>query len=174
VRADSPLVELKDLAGKSIAYVDRESASGYLFAADLITREIGKPSEVLGEQVFQGSHKAVVDAVRRKWVDAGVTYVVRDDNCKIVYAGWLDLADDEQTPLRVLATTPSIPCDAIAHRPGLASGLVERLANTLVDVDDDSEGLTVLDQVFGTTGMMRADLRIYDTVREAMQRVGLK
>jgi phosphate/phosphite/phosphonate ABC transporter binding protein len=171
VRADSPLVELADVRGKSIAFVDRESASGYLFAADMIGRELGRPDEVLKEQHFQGSHKAVTDAVRRKWVDAGVTYVVRDTDGRIVYSGWLDLGEGADTPLRVLATTDPIPCDAIAHRPGLAQGLVERLAKTMVEVDDDPQGREVLKDVFHTTGMMRADLRIYDAVREAMQRV---
>jgi eukaryotic-like serine/threonine-protein kinase len=171
VRADSPLTSLAELRGKTISFVDRESASGYLFAVDLIGRELGKPAEVLAEQHFQGSHKAVVDAVRRKWVDAGVTYLVRDANERIVYAGWLDLGNADEVPLRVLAPTEPIPCDAIAHRPGLANGLVERLGKTLVEVDDDDEGKTILREVFHTTGMMRADLRIYDAVREAMQRV---
>jgi serine/threonine-protein kinase len=170
VRADSPLMTLEDLRGKSIAYVDRESASGYLFAADLIIQELGR--DALGEQHFQGSHKTVTDSVRRKWVDAGVTYVVRDRQGHIVYSGWLDLAEAEQVPLRVLATTAPIPCDAIAHRPGLPTGMVDRLARTLVEVEDDGEGRDILKQVFHTTGMMRADLRIYDAVRAAMQRVG--
>ena len=172
VHADSPLTELAQLRGRSIAYVDRDSASGYLFAADLITRELGPPSSVFSEEHFQGSHKAVTDAVRRKWVDAGVTYMVRDAQGHIVYSGWLDLAGSDPAPVRVLATTSPIPCDAIAHRPGLAGGMVERLARTLSEVDDDPEGRAVLEQVFHTTGMIRADLRIYDPVRDAMQRVG--
>jgi phosphonate transport system substrate-binding protein len=171
VRADSPLIKLADLAGSSIAYVDRDSASGYLYAADLIGRELGAPSKVLKEQHFQGSHKAVVDSVRRRWVDAGVTYLVRDAAERIVNAGWIDLGGNDDVPLRVLATTAPIPCDAIAHRPGLATGLVERLAMTLTEVEGDDEANTVLREVFHTTGMMRADLRIYDAVREAMSRV---
>ncbi|HEX5061127.1 MAG TPA: phosphate/phosphite/phosphonate ABC transporter substrate-binding protein, partial [Kofleriaceae bacterium] len=171
VRADSPLVSIEDLRDKSIAYVDRESASGYLFAADLIREGLGKPSEVLKEEHFQGSHKAVSDAVRRKWVDAGVTYVVRDATGALVYSGWLDYGAPHEIALRVLATTAPIPCDAIAHRPGLASGLVDRLGRTLVEADDDPEGHIVMKEVFHTTGMMRADLRIYDAVRAAMQRV---
>jgi eukaryotic-like serine/threonine-protein kinase len=170
VRADSPVMSIEDMRGKSIAYVDRESASGYVFAADLLTRELGR--DALGEQHFQGSHKAVTDSVRRKWVDAGATYLVRDTQGRVVRSGWLDLADGDDIPLRVLATTPSIPCDAIVHRPGLAIGLIERLANMLVDVEGDSEGLTLLKEIFGTGAMVRADLRIYDAVREAMQRVG--
>src|SRR5262249_50691151 len=100
VRAGSPLISLADINRHSIAYVDRESASGYLFPADLIGRELGRPSEVLSEQHFVGSHKAACDAVRRRWTDAGVTYVVRDAASRIIHAGWLDLADaKDQTPL---------------------------------------------------------------------------
>lgn len=168
VHADSPIVDLADLRGKSIAYVDRESASGYVFAADLITRELG--AGALKEEHFQGSHKAVTDSVRRKWVDAGVTYAVRDTNERIVHSGWLDLGPND-VPLRVIATTPAIPCDAIAHRPGLAAGLIERLSKTLVDIADDPEGLSVLREVFHTTGMVRAEPRTYDAVREALHRI---
>src|SRR5690606_16124401 len=112
VRADSPLLTLADLAGHSIAYVDSESASGYLFAADLIWRGLGDPGRVLSEQLFQGSHTAVTDAVRRKWVDAGATYLVRDTRGRVAHGGWLELPEGEQVPLRVLATTAAIPCDA--------------------------------------------------------------
>jgi ABC-type phosphate/phosphonate transport system substrate-binding protein len=72
----------------------------------------------------------------------------------------------------MLATTAPSPCDAIAHRPGLASGMIERLAKTLTEVaPDDEEARDVLGKIFHTSGMMRADLRNYDPVREAMQRV---
>jgi serine/threonine-protein kinase len=168
VRADSPLIELADLRGKSIAYVDRESASGYVFASDLIVRELG--AGALKEEHFQGSHKAAIDAVARKWVDAGVTYVVRDNNGRIVHSGWLELGTPNDVPLRVLATTCGIPCDAIAHRPGLAPGIVERLAKTLTDIADDAEGKAILAEVFHSSGMVRAEPRMYDPVREAMQR----
>ena len=171
VHEDSALQTLPDLEGRSIAFVDRDSAGGYLFAADLIGRHLGVLREVLSEQHFQGSHKAVCDAVARRWVDAGTTYVVRDNSNTIVNSGWLDLFGDDAPRLRVLASTDPIPCDAIAHRPGLATGLVERLATTVVDVDPaDTEGATVLAEVFHTTGMMRADLRIYDVVRETLKR----
>ena len=172
VHEDSALQTLPDLARRSIAFVDRDSAGGYLFAADLIARHLGPPRDVLTEQHFQGSHRAVCDAVARRWVDAGTTYVVRDSTNRIVNSGWLDLFGDDAPRLRVLATTDPIPGDAIAHRPGLATGLVDRLAHTVVDVDvNDTEGAAVLSEIFHTNGMMRADLRIYDVVRETLKRV---
>jgi ABC-type phosphate/phosphonate transport system substrate-binding protein len=101
-----------------------------------------------------------------------VTYIVRDTNDRIVHSGWLDLGTADGVALRMLATTAPIPCDAIAHRPGLASGMIERLAKTLTEVaPDDEEARDVLGKIFHTSGMMRADLRNYDPVREAMQRV---
>ena len=108
----------------------------------------------------------------RGWVDAGSTYVVRDRAGQIVYAGWLDLLEHGEDDVRVLARTEPIPCDAIAHRPGLATGLIERVARTLVEVDaDDAEGRAVLAEVFHTSGMMRADARIYDAVRDTLRRL---
>ena len=171
VKQDSPIQEISDLRGRSIAFVDRHSASGYLFVADLIAREVGTPADVFTEQHFQGSHKAVCDSVLRGWVDAGTTYVVRDLDGTVVHSGWIDLLD-RGGELRVLRVTDPIPCDAIAHRPGLASGLVERLAKTVADVDpDDAEGRAVLAEVFHSSGMVRAEMRIYDVVREALHRM---
>ena len=170
VRADSPLQSLADLRGKTIAFVDRDSASGYVFGADLVRRELGPLDQVFREQVFQGSHQAVCDSVIRGWVDAGTTYLVRDPDGRIMHSGWLDLTTGRD--LRLLATATGVPCDAIAHRPGLAPGIVERISKTLVDVDaGDSEGRDVLAEVFHTSAMIRGDLRVYDAGREALHRL---
>jgi phosphonate transport system substrate-binding protein len=168
VREDSPIKDVTELAGKSIAFVDRESASGYLYAYDVIARALGDGK--LGEQHFVGSHRATCDAVVRGWTAAGVTYVVRDDAQQIVHSGWLDRGGTS-APLRPIAFTDPIPCDALAHRPGLASALVDKLARAMVEIDtNDEEGVAVLKEVFYTTAMMPADLRIYDEVRDTMRR----
>lgn len=64
VRADRDIV---DLNGKSFAYVDVGSTSGYLVPATYIARE-----EIeLGEVFFAGSHSATIEAVKNGTVDAG-------------------------------------------------------------------------------------------------------
>ncbi len=171
VRADSRLRTLSDLRDTTISFVDRDSASGYVFAADLVKRLLGPLANVFREQHFQGSHKAVCEAVVRGWVDAGTTYVVRAPDGRVAHSGWLDLTS-ARDDIRVLAYSDPVPCDAIAHRPGLAPALVERLAGTIVDVaEDDTEGRAVLKEIFHTTGMIRADLRIYGSVRDALSRL---
>ncbi len=169
VRPDSTITEMADLVGKSIAFVDRDSSSGFHYPIDAITREVGPPHEVLKEQHILGSHKAVCEAVQHGWVDAGATYILRDTTNTIVHSGWIDLTDFGE--LRVLKIAGAVPCDAIAHRPGLAPALVEKIARTLVDIDPaDTEGATILREVFHTSGMLRADLRIYEEVREMLSR----
>ena len=171
VRDDSPITQLADLEGKSIAYVDRNSASGYLYAVDLIARELGRPLSVFREEHFQGSHRAVCDAVLHGWVDAGTTYVVRDAADRIVHSGWIDLFAGDAPRLRVIASSAPIPCDNLAHRPGLAAGIVDRVARTVVDIGpDDADGRAILREVFHADGMIRADLRLYDAVRETLAR----
>ena len=170
VRPDSPILEMADLVGKSIAFVDRDSSSGFHYPLDAITREVGPPNEVLKEQHILGSHKAVCEAVQHGWVDAGATYILRDTTDTIVHSGWIDLTDFGE--LRVLCIAGAVPGDGIVHRPGLAPAIVEKIARTLGELDPaDTEGAAILRDVFHTSGMLRADLRIYEVVREMMSRV---
>jgi serine/threonine-protein kinase len=169
VRDDAPIREVSDLASKSMGFVDRDSASGYLFAADLIMRALGRPEHVLREHHFHGSHQAVCEAVVRGWTDAGTTYAVRDRGGRLLHSGWLDLPAGERDKLRAIAFAGPIPCDNLAHRPGLQREMIDGLARALVETSD-AEGLTILGDVFHTTGMLRADLRLYDPLRVVLRR----
>jgi ABC-type phosphate/phosphonate transport system substrate-binding protein len=107
--------------------------------------------------------------VVRGWVDAGTTYTVRDESGAVVYGGWLDLPAPDRHKLRPIAFSEPIPCDNLAHRAGLERELVERLTTAVVDVRDD-EGRAILADVFRTAALLRADLRLYDPVRDVIRR----
>ena len=164
--ADAPA---DDAAGDDDSLISKDAQIvDDVFRGELIAAATDDAKKAIVKQLFY----VVGPLTTKLQANAQVGRVVLSDVTeRIVNAGWLDLGTDGDVPLRVLATTDPIPCDAIAHRPGMASGLVERLAKTLVEVEDDAEGRGVLRDVFHTTGMMRADLRIYESVREAMQRV---
>jgi phosphonate transport system substrate-binding protein len=74
VRADSPFRTLEDLRGRSLAYADPNSTSGYLVPrAEL--REAGKvPEQFFGRTGFGGGHEQAVIAVLQRQFDAGVTW----------------------------------------------------------------------------------------------------
>ena len=72
VPGDSPTQSLKDLAGKSVAFVDPASTSGGLVPTYIVKKETGKmPQEFFGKFTYASSHDAVEMAVKNKTVDAG-------------------------------------------------------------------------------------------------------
>src|SRR3546814_520787 len=74
VRADSPYKTLEDLKGKSLAFADPNSTSGYLVPAFELKENGFKPDEFFGRPGFAGGHEQGVVAVLNNQYDAGVTW----------------------------------------------------------------------------------------------------
>lgn len=77
VRSDSGITKIEDLKGKSIAWADPNSASGYLIPrAELRAAGIDpEPGKFFGRTGFAGGHDQALVAVLQKQYDAGVTWV---------------------------------------------------------------------------------------------------
>jgi len=74
VRADTPIRSLEDMRGRSMAWADPNSASGYLVPrAELRARGID-PERYFSRTGFGGGHEQAVVAVLNKQYDAGVTW----------------------------------------------------------------------------------------------------
>ncbi len=170
VRADSGLHTLTDLRGTSAAWVDRESAAGYLFAVAAIAAEVGPPATVFNRQHFLGSHQAVCEAVANGWAAACATYVIRDPDGRIESSAWSDLMGPRAGELRPIAFAGPIPGDNLAHRPGLPAETADRLASALVALSGDEEGRLLLRDVFSADGLVHAAPEDYDTVRATIHR----
>jgi phosphonate transport system substrate-binding protein len=74
VRADSPYKSLADLKGRSIAYPDPNSTSGYLFPRAFMRQRGLDPDTYFARSGFAGGHNQTVIAVLRKQYDAGLTW----------------------------------------------------------------------------------------------------
>lgn len=76
VRADSGITSLEQLKGKSLAWADPNSASGYLIPRSEF-RAMGidpEPGKYFGRTGFGGGHEQAVVAVVNRQYDAGVTW----------------------------------------------------------------------------------------------------
>jgi phosphonate transport system substrate-binding protein len=74
VRSDSPYKSVADLRGKTWAWVDPNSSSGYLFP-QVSFRKLGlDPARHFGSVVFSGGHEQSVIGVLDKTYDAAVTW----------------------------------------------------------------------------------------------------
>lgn len=112
VRKDSGIKSVKDLEGKSIAWVDPVSAAGYVFPrADLITKGFN-PDKLFSKQSNAGKHDSVVLAVLNKSVDAGATFANDDKNKSGAWTQFLK--PEEAAQLTAIFYSRPIPGDTFS------------------------------------------------------------
>jgi phosphonate transport system substrate-binding protein len=114
VRADSPYRKVEDLKGKTLAYADPNSTSGYLVPSFELKRAGFDPASFFASTGFAGGHEQGVIAVLGKQYDAGVTWTsgigdreqgyTSGNLRKMVDKGALKMSD-----IRILWQSPLIP-----------------------------------------------------------------
>lgn len=150
-RKDGSVHSIDDLKGKTFAYVDEKSASGYLYARDMMKQNHMNPDTIFEKVVFSGNHNNVINAVLAGEVDAGATY---DEAYNQARAD--RLFTDE---LIIIARTEEIPKDALAARKDMSPALVKKLSGAFVDFSD-YRGIDTTVQGF----VMNED-KAYDIIR---------
>jgi phosphonate transport system substrate-binding protein len=107
-RSSSPLKKPADLKGTRAAWVDRQSAAGYLVIRAWLRAQGVEPARVFSSEQFLGSHTAVVRAVAAGEADVGATFAHLGKGGAITEAGWGAAA------MRVIACAGPIPNDVMA------------------------------------------------------------
>lgn len=169
--ANGTIAGVDDLRGARCAWVDRESAAGYVYAVDAVSQQLGPAADVLGAQHFHGSHHKVCEAVANGWADLGATYAVRDPDGNVVTSGWTDLAPDVSDRLVPIAFAGPIPSDVIAHKAGMPSRLRADLVEAFGAFSAEPDGRELLDTVFNAEALVEGDLEPYARLSEVFERV---
>jgi phosphonate transport system substrate-binding protein len=169
VRKDSGVRDLEDLRGKTIAFVDPTSSSGYIYPmALLIQRGLVKnrdPKTFFREAVFAGAHDAAMRALLNGHVDAIASFdLAREQYLK-------DPAERER--LTFVAETPPIPEAGIAARAGLDADMFARIRTALVSIRGPAYA-DLLKRLYDIDGFEPAEDREYDPVRAAFELVGAR
>lgn len=169
VRADSGLARLEDLRGKTIAFIDPASSSGYIYPMVLlIQRGLVRnkdPKTFFREVVYAGSHDAGMRALLNGHVDALASFdLAREQYLK-------DPA--ERARITWVAETEPIPEAGIAGRQGLDPALVARVREALVQIRGPAHA-DLLKRLYDIDGFEPADDRDYDPVRAAVELLGLR
>ena len=126
VRADSPYRSLADLKGKSLAFADPNSGSGYMAPNYFLTKEGLEPPKYFSRTGFAGNHEQGVLAVLNGTYDAAATWwnneirsnVVRMEEKKMIPAG----------QVRIIWKSPVIP-----NSPWVARALPDDLLKAYAD-----------------------------------------
>jgi phosphonate transport system substrate-binding protein len=168
VKKSSGIDSVEGLRGKTIAFVDPASSSGYIYPMVLlIKRGLVKdrdPKSFFKDALFAGTHEAALQSVVRGRVDAAASFDKAPE---------LHLKDKAQIEsLTFVGETPEIPEAGICVRPGINADVVARVKRALLAIKGP-EHAAVLKQIYDIDGFIEAADGDYQPVREAMELMGL-
>jgi phosphonate transport system substrate-binding protein len=155
VAAESPVHSLPSLEGVRAAWVDRESASGFLLARIALAQAGVDLRRAFSEERFFGSHEAVARAIARGVSDFGATYAGVDANGTLTRAPWLSLDETEVLRVRVLARVGDIPSDATVARVNLPESMRDRVVDALLAMSEKAKNQRLLWRLFGIERFVR-------------------
>lgn len=176
VRKDSDIKGVKDMKGKSFAFVDKATTAGYIFPAAYFRENgIRDINKYLGEIYFTGSHDASIIAVLDRQADIGAAK-------NTIYEEMVKQNPKIKDELLILAESPKVPENGLAVRKDLDDGLKKIIKQTLIDMDKDEDGRSVLsklkaqrfidtsskdyDPVFVIVDRAGIDLKTYDYINQ--------
>ena len=166
VRKDSGIETLEDLRGKSIAFADPISESGYLYPLDLfvqagyLTRD-EDPQSFFSNVYFAGGYQQSLQAVINGFVDAAGASQ---------YAELL-VAPDQLEELTWIAETDPIPSHVVLARPGLDPSRVEAFKQVMLKLNEP-DYKHLLKYVYSPDGYVEATHEDYTSVEEVARLYG--
>lgn len=168
-RVDSGIDSLKDIDGRTIAYVDPSSTSGYILPKAKLERMGIKPSE----SVFAMRHDNVVTMVYQRQVDAGATYYAPPD---IETGGILDARlrvmkqfPDVAQKIKIIGFTQNIPNDPWVFRKDMDEKMKEKIINALLKYVKTEEGGKSMYDIYDIRGLIKTKDSDYDGLRKLLK-----
>lgn len=167
VRKDSGLKTLEQLRGKTIAFVDPGSTSGYVYPMvtlikkGLVTNR--DPKTFFKEAMFAGTHEAALLALLNGSVDAVASF----DLAPQQYLKEKERVDQ----VAYVAETEPIPEAGMCVRDGMDGALVKKVTESLMAFNAP-EYRPILKDFYGIDGFAPAKDSDYNPVREAIDLLG--
>lgn len=170
-RTDSGITDIKGCNGKTVAWTDAASTSGYIFPSALFAQQGVKP----GKEIFAGGHPQAVLAVYQGNADCAATYYSPDNPDGTIADGrmtQLKTYPDIVTKVKAVGFTPDIPNDTVTFRKDFPPELKTRLVNALLYYISTPDGLKQLKDLYSITGLVKSDDARYNVVRDSLRALG--
>jgi len=138
VRQDSGIRTVQDLKGKRMAFVDKATVTGYLFAVAFL-RENGVKSieKFFKEYYFTGSHDSAIYSVLDNRADVGTA----DGE---VYLRMIEKDPSIKNELYFIARSPAVPDTTLCLRKDLPEKVKSNIKRILLNMDKDPKSKEVL------------------------------
>lgn len=167
VLKDSGIEKVSDLKGKSIAFADPISESGYIYPLEIIV-EAGllkrgeDPKKFFGNVYFAGGYQQAIQAMANGLVDAaGVSQ----------FAEFL-LTPEQLTKVTWIAESKPIPSHLVCVRKGLDEDRVDAFKQAMLKLNEP-EYKYLLRHVYSPDGYVEATNSDYKSVEDKAREYGL-
>lgn len=156
VRADSNINTIADLKGKSFAFVDKKSASGYFFPKMLMLENHIDPDKDIARVEYIKKHDNILYNVLYKKFDAGAVY---DDARELLKN------DEQRAQIKVLARTAEILNEPIMVRSGLDPEFEKKIIAAFLKLNKDNpETAHVIEHLGNVESFVAAADKDYDEI----------
>lgn len=172
VRDNSKIKTVKDLKGKTIAFVDPKSTSGYMYPmAHFLSQKMSEKD--FKKVVYSGSHANSVKLLENGEVDVIAVFSDDTEGIKTAYAKY----QTKKEKARGIWFSSPIPNDPFAVRQDLYESdpkLVHSVMFELIDVMEKLKDNSSVKSAFGGSSLMPATTKQYQPVRDLLATDGLK
>ena len=166
VRKDSGIRDSKDMKGKRIAFVDRATVTGYLYAlAYLRENGINDPKAYFRDISFTGSHGSTIYTVLDGRADIGT---VKSKIFQVLVAKDPSINDE----LAIIATSREFPENTLFLRKDLPQNVRSQIKAALLGMDRDPAGAEVL-KTLGAQRFIETKKVDFQPFYEVAQKAGI-
>lgn len=167
-RADSKYRSLHDLKGARLAFIDRQSTSGFLYPSRFLAKQKMKPQDFAAIE-YLGSHKASVESL-----DAGKVDIISvfSDDVAAKTTALSHYGKKKPREYRILWTSEAIPNDPFCvHQEFYKrfSRSTHDVMFALIELADDNAKTPRWSEVLGARSLVPATSRHYEEVRRLVR-----
>lgn len=167
VRNDSEIKTVGDMKGRTIAFVDKASASGYVFPLVYFReRGVKDMGKYFKELFFTGSNDAAVYSVLDGRADIAC---VKDTVLKSMIKTDIMIKKE----ISVIAESPALPNITLSLSRDIPEHVRRKIRDILVDISHDEEGKKIL-RTFGAWGFRKSDIGDFSPVYNLLAKMGVK
>jgi len=155
---------LAAVAGKTVAFVDQGSTSGYLIPSlGLLNAGVDPVTDI--SALFAGGHDSAVQAVYDGDAEVGVSF--NDARGQLV-----ETVPDVGEQVVVFAWSDPIPNDGFAVAGDLPDDLTQAITDALVAFAESEEGSVTMDELYEIDGLVPVPAGSYDIIRDLETELG--
>ncbi len=166
VKTDSPYKKLDDLKGKTLAWADANSTSGYLIPLVSLRGAGIEPDKFFGKTLFSGGHEQSVLGVINGQFDSAFTWSSKGHNAGQIRA-MVDRGVLKMDQFRVIWESPLIPNPVVVVRKDMPAEMKRELLAFWTDLYKTHPKVAESAARGKTTGFVAATHEMYKPVLDA-------